>query len=214
LAAIVGSDRDSYYDVFQNDNSAIAITALSDLRTVNVPMTGLGTDPEQDVTQTSGHWRSYQLTYQNTTKDRQLHAYEVLADPVYRIDVAVEDSSFYECLRNHLDNETSVYPPSLGKSEYLAVIEDVTIDASPTRESNAGNIDSIVPVSLSETVPQPGVSYGVERSPAIMEAENGVRRTTRFDDYVFTKHSGERVKVANGADVTPVQVEDRTVVFR
>jgi CRISPR-associated protein Cas5h len=214
LAAIVGSDRDSYYDVFQADNSAIAITPLSDLRTVNIPTTGLGTDPGQDVTQTSGHWRSYQLTYQDTTKDRQLHAYEVLADPVYRIDVAVEEAAFYESLREHLDNGTSVYPPSLGKSEYLATIEDVTVDATPTRESNSDGIDSIVPVSLSETVPQPGVSYGVERSPAIMDAERGGRRTTRFDDYVFTKRSDNRVTVVNDADVTPVQVGDRTVVFR
>ncbi|WP_280535784.1 type I-B CRISPR-associated protein Cas5b [Halopenitus sp. POP-27] len=214
LAAIVGSNRDSYYDVFQSDNSAISITPLADLRTVNVPTTGLGTDPGQDVTQTRGHWRSYQITYQDTTKDRQLHAYEVLADPVYRIDVAVEDASFYESLRDHLDNGTAVYPPSLGKSEYLATIEDVTTDASPTHTSNADGIDSIVPVSLSETVPQPGVSYGVERSPAVMEAERGGRRTTRFDDYVFTKRSGERVKIADKADVTPVQVEDRTVVFR
>lgn len=214
LAAIVGSDRDSYYEVFQEDNSAIAITALSDLRTVNIPTTGVGTDPKQDVTQTSGNWRSYQLTYQDTTKDRQLHAYEVLADPAYRIDVAVEDSSFHESLRNHLDNGTSVYPPSLGKSEYLASIEDVAIDASPTRNQNADTIDSIVPVSLSDTIPQPGVSYGVERSPAIMEVESGGRRTTRFDDYVFTKRSDEQVKVADGADVTPVQIGNRTVVFR
>jgi len=214
LAAIVGSDRDSYYDIFQDDNSAIAITSLSDLRTVNVPTTGLGTDPGQDVTQTSGHWRSYQLTYQDTTKDRQLHSYEVLTDPAYRIDVAVENTDFYESLRDHLANGTSVYPPSLGKSEYLATIENVTIDSSPTRGSDFEAIDSVVPVSLSDTIPQPGVSYGVERSPAVMEAESGGRRTTRFDDYVYTKHSDERVKVADGADVTPVQVGDRTVVFR
>jgi len=214
LAAIVGSDRDSYYDIFQSDDSAVAITPLSDLRTVNVPTTGLGTDPGQDVTQTSGHWRSYQLTYQDTRKDRQLHAYEVLADPAYRIDVAVEDPSFYESLREHLDNGTSVYPPSLGKSEYLATIQNVTIDASPTPKSDSDGIDSVVPVSLSDTIPQPGVSYSVERSPAIMEAESGGRRTTRFDDYVFTKRSDEQVKVADGADVTPVQIGERTVVFR
>jgi len=54
LAAIVGSDRDSYYDVFGADTSAIAITPLFDIRTVNVPTTGLGTDPKQAVTKTAG----------------------------------------------------------------------------------------------------------------------------------------------------------------
>jgi CRISPR-associated protein Cas5h len=47
-----------------------------------------------------------------------------------------------------------------------------------------------------------------------MEADSGGRRTTRFEDFVFTKHSSEQVKVANGADVTPVQIGSRTVVFR
>ncbi len=73
---IVGADRDSYYDVFGADNAAIAITPLTDLRTVNIPTTGLGTDPGQDVTSSVGSRRSSKLTYQDTTGDRQLHAYE------------------------------------------------------------------------------------------------------------------------------------------
>jgi CRISPR-associated protein Cas5h len=215
LAAIVGADRDSYYDVFQADNSAIAITSLSDIRTVNIPTTGLGTDPKQDVTQSAGHWASYQLTYQDTTKDRQLHAYEVLADPAYRIDVALEDDAFYESLREHLTSGTSIYPPSLGKSEYLATIEDVETGHTPTEVNDQSpECDSAVPISLSQTVPQGGVSYGVERSPSVMEADSGGRRTTRFDDYVYTRRAGNKVRVSDRAEITPVEVGDRTVVFR
>src|SRR6056297_392326 len=84
LAAIVGAERDSYYDVFGADNAAIAITPLSDLRTVNIPTVGVGTDPGQSVAKTAGnHYSEYNLTYQDTTENRQLHAYEVLADPAY-----------------------------------------------------------------------------------------------------------------------------------
>jgi CRISPR-associated protein Cas5h len=216
LAAIVGADRDSYYDIFGADNSAIAITPLADLRTVNIPTTGLGTDPKQDVTTKVGHWASYQLTYQEGEGDRQLHAYEVLADPAYRIDVAVEDDDFYSDLRDHLRNGTSVYAPSLGKSEYLATIENVEIDQTPTQseEATLPSLDSVVPVSLSETIPQQGVTYSVERSPAVMEADSGGRRTTRFDDYVFTQLAENAVRVSESADVTPVDVGERTVVFR
>ena len=216
LAAIVGSDRDSYYEVFAADSSAIALTALSDLRTVNVPTTGLGTDPNQSVTRTAGSRQSNALTYQDTTGDRQLHAYEVLADPVYRIDVALEDEDYYETLRERLGNGTSHYPPSLGKSEYLCTIEDVEIGVAPSDidRGNRYEIDSIAPVSLSETEPQPSVTYGVERSPAIMEATSGGRRTTRFDDYVYTQAADTTVRVASSADITPVEIGDRTVVFR
>lgn len=216
LAAIVGAERDSYYEVFGADNAAIAITAQSDLRTVNIPTTGLGTDPKQDVTTTTGHWASYQLTYQETDRDRQLHAYEVLANPTYRIDVALEDGQFYEELKDHLTNGTSIYAPSLGKSEYLATIDDVEVDRTPTRLEGNGqvDIDSVVPISLSEAIPQGGVTYGVERSSAVMEADADGRHTTRFDDYVYTQQAGDAVRVRGDADVTPVEVGERTVVFR
>lgn len=217
LAAIVGAERDSYYDVFGADNAAIAITPLSDIRTVNIPTVGLGTDPGQDVTTTVGNYYSdYNITYQDTTKDRQLHAYEVLADPAYRIDVALEDEAFYGDLREHLEVGTAVYPPSLGKSEYLAVVENVELGRSPRRvdEDDLVDIDSVVPGSLSDAIPQGGVTYGAERSPAVMEQANGGRRTTRFDDYVYTQQADDVVRIRAGADPVPVSLGSRTVVFR
>lgn len=216
LAAIVGSDRDTYYDVFGAETSAIAITPLSDIRTVNVPTTGLGTDPKQAVTKTAGSRRSYALTYQDTGGDRQIHAYELLADPRYRIDVAVEDEVYYDKLKTRLNNGESYYPPSLGKSEYLCTIEDVKTDVTPTEIDTEGQcgIDSIVPISLSEVIPQQGVTYDIERSPAVMEATSGGRKTTRFDDYVYTRSADADVRVDSTADITPVSVGKRTVVFR
>ncbi|MFC6764980.1 type I-B CRISPR-associated protein Cas5b [Natrinema soli] len=217
LAAIVGAERNSYYDIFGANNSAIAITPLSDLRTVNIPTVGLGTDPKQDITTNVGNYYSdYTLTYQDTTKARQLHAYEVLADPAYRIDVALEDETFYSDLQEHLQAGTSVYPPSLGKSEYLAIIEDVQSARSPTEvdDDTFIDVDSIVPGSLSDTVPQGGVSYSVERSPAVMELTGGGRRTTRFDDYVYTQQADNSVRLKADADPVVVSVGSRMVVFR
>ncbi|SDJ32682.1 CRISPR-associated protein Cas5h [Halovenus aranensis] len=215
-AAIVGAERNSYYDTFGADNAAIAITPLSDLRTVNIPTVGLGTDPGQDVTTNVGNYYSeYNLTYQDTTKDRQLHGYEVLADPVYRIDIAVEDETFYSDLQDHLMSGTAVYPPSLGKSEYLAIIEDVQ-SQTPERlqPDDLVDVDSVVPGSLSDAVPQGNVTYGVERSPAVMERANGGRKTTRFDDYVYTQQAGSPVRIRSDGDPIPVQVGSRTVIFR
>lgn len=217
LAAIVGSDRDSYYGVFAADTSAIAITSLSDIRTLNVPTTGLGTDPKQSVTGTAGgSQQKYALTYQRTEGDRQLHSYEVLADPAYRIDVALEDEEYYRTLRDRLDNEESYYAPSLGKSEYLCTVENVDVDPelSAVEEADGYDIDSVVPVSLSAAEPQPGVTYGIERSPAIMKRDADGRRTTRFDDYVYTRRGDATVRVSSATGITPVEIGGRTVVFR
>jgi len=162
------------------------------------------------------YYSDYTVTYQNTTGDRQLHAYEVLADPAYRIDIAVEDETFYDRLRAHLDAGTSVYPPSLGKSEYLATIDDVVVDKAPTpiETSEYVDVDSVVPGSLSKAIPQGGVSYSIERSPAVMERAGGGRRTTRFDDYVFARQANASVRIGADTDDTPVAVSDRTVIFR
>jgi len=204
--------------VFGADDAAIAITPVTELRTVNIPTVGVGTDPGQDVTTNVGNYYSdYNLTYQNTTEDRQLHAYEVLADPAYRIDVALEDEEeFYEELRTHLESGTSVYPPSLGKSEYLATITDVEAGRTPTRitDEEIVDVDSVVPGSLADAIPQSGVTYGVERSPAVMEQAGSGRRTTRFDDYVYTQQPENAVRVRADTDAVPVSVGSRTVVFR
>jgi len=89
-------------------------------------------------------------------KTANFHAYEVLADPAYRIDVALEDEEFYEELRTHLESGTSVYPPSLGKSEYLATITDVEAGRTPTRitDEEIVDVDSVVPGSLADAIPQ------------------------------------------------------------
>lgn len=215
LAAIVGADRNSYYHIFTEDNASVAITPVSDIRTINIPTTGIGTDPKQDITTTARKRRNYSLTYQDTTGDRQLHAYEVLVNPTYRVDIALETESFYKELREHLTAGTSVYPPSLGKSEYLATISDVQTENEPSRiaYSDVNDIDSVAPTSLSNTVPKGNVTYEIERSPAVMERDDGGRRTTRFDDYVYTLRAEETVRV-DDQTLTPVKVENRTVVFR
>lgn len=213
LAGIVGVARDDYYDVFGEESSAVAITPESPLRVINIPTTGVGTDPKKETAPTAGSSRSRSITYQDTTQNRQIHNYEVIVDPDYRIDIAVEDEDFYTELRTHLEAGTSTYPPSMGVSEYLASIEYLGESTVEQPSESSREVDSVVPCSLSEVIPQPGVSYRVERSPAIMERHRGGRRTTRFDDIVYTPDPEASIKLANN-DLMPVDVDGRQVVFR
>lgn len=212
LAAIVGAPRDTYYETFGEDQSAVAITPLTDLRSLNIPTTGVGTDPDAAASQRAGSRRSRSIMYQDTTQHRQIHNYEVLVDPAYRIDVAVEDDSFYTDLRTHLESGTSTYPPSMGLSEYLASVEYLG-EHQVERVPESTPVDSVVPVSLADTIPQPGVAYRIERSPAIMEQHGGGRRTTRLDDLVYTPHAGDSVQFDSDG-VHAVSVGDSAVVFR
>jgi CRISPR-associated protein Cas5h len=217
LAAIVGADRDSYYGSFGSDNAAVAITPLTRLRTLNIPVTALGTDPGKSYSQTAGSRRSQLVRFQDTSGPRQIHVYETLVDPAYRIDVAVEDEAFYTALREMLEDGESHYPPSLGLSEHLATVEllDTEAHPKPVTGDDPVVVDAVVPGTLQDVVPQPGVEYVTERSSAVMEAAGGGRRTTRFDDCVFTPSAETGVKVAPADLEYPVaEVRGKTVVFR
>lgn len=212
LAAIVGAPRDSYYDTFGEGRSAIAITPLTELRSINVPTTGVGTDPDAATAQTAGSSRSRSITYQDTTQHRQIHNYEVMVDPAYRLDIAVKDEAFYTDLREHLEAGTSTYPPSMGLSEYLASV-DYLGEYQTEQISEAERVGSVVPVPLADTIPEPGVAYRIERSPAIMEQYRGGRRTTRFDDIVYTPHPDDTIRFES-EDIKAASVDGSTVVFR
>lgn len=217
LSAIVGAPRDSYYGVFSDDGAAIAITPLTDLRTINVPTIALGTDPKQSVTKMAGSRRSKALTYQDSRQGQQIHVYETLVDPEYRVDVALEDEAFYDNLQGMLERGESHYPPSMGLSEYLADVELLDANSQPVREKSDSpvDVDSAAPASIADTIPQPGVQYSTERSPAVMESISGGRRTTRFDDYVYAPSAEHSVRLSKDAvDATPVNVGGKTVIFR
>lgn len=169
------------------------------------------------MTQTAGNRRSQQVRYLDTTASRQIHVYETLADPVYRVDVAIEDEDFYEELRTHLERGTSHYPPSMGLSEHLATVEHLDSETEPTPVTGDDPVavDSVVPGTLKNVVPQAGVEYVTERSAAVMESSGGGRRTTRFDDLVFTPGADSTVKIApSDLDWPVATVGDTTVVFR
>ncbi|WP_247005157.1 type I-B CRISPR-associated protein Cas5b [Halosolutus gelatinilyticus] len=215
LAAIAGVRRDGYYDVFAPDSSAIAITPIDTVRTVTQPTLGLGTHPGETMVDAGGTGRkTIKVKYPDSTDNRQIHSYELLIDPAYRIDVAVEDERFYGVLKHRLETGTSYYPPSMGLSEHLAWIEtgengEVEFETDTVTTDGTVAVDSAVPDGVDDVVLQPDVRCDVERVPAYMEAYDGGRRTTGFIDYAFSDGELE----LRPESVTPTTVGDRTVVF-
>lgn len=218
LAAVVGRDRDSYYETFARGCSGIAVQPLSPFRSINLP--------ENSLTTSSAGLKSVNargkvtIRYPDPTADRQRSNYEVLVDPAYRIDVWTADGAFYETLRDRLAAGESHYTPSLGLSEHLAEIDyhgEFTASAVDTDGPVA--VDSAVP-DPDGVVPDPDVSFGTERSPGYMErtdepGEHPGRRTTGFLTHAYpvgdTADDGLPELVVDG--VTAHEVDGRTVVF-
>jgi CRISPR-associated protein Cas5h len=220
LAAIVGAERDSYYDTFSIESSSVAITPLSALQTTNMAMNGVTTADEnlrRPRSQRRGRSRTgLQIEYPDTTANRQQQNYEYLVDPAYRIDVAVEDEMFASMLDEHLERGEYVYTPSLGVSECLATVtyEGITQPSpiDPTTRDQI-EVDSAVPNSTDAVIPEGRIE--TERSPAAMEkVDSGGRKTTAFTSYAFSPESNPITVLANDSVTQPVAtVGDRTVMF-
>ena len=205
IAAVLGEPRDSYYDTFSPDSSAIAISPLSKLQTIAIPMLTLPTE-EGDIKTTEGVSGKTVVDPETIAEERKRRTFEYVVDPAYRIDVVLNDHETYTRLKDTLNDGRSVYTPYLGKSECLASIEDVTTTEVEDPD-DVDTVDSIVPEEY--VVPTPGEPLRMERTPAYMEADGNSRRTTGYLSYAFAA-GDEEIAVSNA----PLEnVDDRTVCF-
>lgn len=205
LAAVLGEPRDSYYDTFSKDSSAIAISPKCELETQSIPQLTLPTS-EGDITSPTGVSGKTVIDPEVIAEERKRRTFEYIVDPAYRIDVVLDDSETFDRLAEFLHAGKSTYTPSLGKSECLASIDEVT---QPTVEAGGDTeaVESTVPEK--HVAPTPGEPLRMERTPAYMEADNGGRRTTDFISYSFAP-----VNEPLTAPSAPVHsVEDRSVCF-
>ncbi|MFP8954198.1 type I-B CRISPR-associated protein Cas5b [Natrialbaceae archaeon A-arb3/5] len=210
LAAVLGIERDGYYDLFGRGRSAIAIEPVREIRTINMPMNTLST-ADGNLQSLNGRGK-ISVKLPDPTTLRQQHNYEVLVDPAYRIDVALADDERYRELRAALEDGRSHYVPSLGLSEYLAEIEyhgQFEVESSSADRDQQVDVDSAVPDAVEDVILDEGTRCEVEESPAFMAADAGGRTTTAFTTYTYNPDA-DPLSVRN---VEAATVDDRTVVF-
>lgn len=206
IAAMLGIRRDGYYDLFAPGESLVAIEPITELRTMNLPVNTLST---ANLTSLNPRGK-LSVKLPNPSKPRKQHNYEVLVDPAYRIDVWLADDERYDQLRALLKSGESYYVPSLGLSEYLAVINyhgEFSIASGPGSETVA--VDSTVPQAVDSIIPEPDTRYQIEQTPAFMQCDDGGRTTSAFVSYAYNPDGGSlRLR-----DLTPHIVDGRAVVF-
>lgn len=196
LAGIMGMPRDSYYDLFTPESSAISVVPKEMPHTYTMGITTVNTKADDAIQylpqERSWHHGSEMLTPESYVKyDRQRDTYEMLVDPVYRIYVGLQDEDIHGELLDRLKNSRYHYSPSLGLSECIADISSVEVHSVEPAETDA--VDSAT-YDDSAVVPRPGVTVKRERAALYMEAIDGGRRTTEFGNITY----------ATGDDSLPV----------
>ena len=214
IGAILGKPRDSYYDTFAPDASAIAIEPLVPLRTMQIPMLTLPTD-EGDIQQAAGLDGKTIVAPEKIERERKRRTFEYVVEHAYRIDVVLTDEETRDELQDRLLTNSSVYTPCLGKTECLARINadreiesasdiEFTVESAPEEITH---VDSIAPETA--FAPAMGESYEMERTPTYMERDGRSRKTTGYASYAFAS-DGEPLLVSNAEASI---VDGRTVCF-
>ena len=208
LAAVLGIERDGYYDLFGPERSAIAIEPVQEIRTINMPMNTLST-AAGNLQSLNGRGK-LSVKLPDPTTLRQQHNYEVLVDPAYRIDISLKNDDRYRELQETLEAGKSHYVPSLGLSEHLAEIEyHGEFNVEPGPDLDPVEVDSAVPNAVDNVILDAGTRCQVEESPAFMARDAGGRTTTDFTAYTYNPDAGP-LTVKN---VEPTRVDGRSVIF-
>lgn len=201
LAAILGLERDSYYETFAPGMSAIAIGIDHPLRTRTIPVLEL---PTVEGTHFESKANNTLISPDTSLKNRQQRLREYVVDPAYTIAVALADADTYERLRRHLSEGTSVYTPALGTSECLASIDyagEVTVTKTAA--------EAVASVAIDE-IAAPTSRFDIERVPYQFEATSNGRKPSAFASYVY-RDDDSPITLAD--DATAYAVDGRSMVF-
>ncbi|HSF51954.1 MAG TPA: type I-B CRISPR-associated protein Cas5b [Nitrososphaeraceae archaeon] len=168
VAAILGLDRDSYYDDFSNENCKIGINLLSPIR-----KTYIG----QNLIDTKKGFYLWDISENQRTQI----LFEVLKDVKFRLYLWLKDTTLFQLLENHLNNHTSVYTPYFGLANMLANFHFIDRYKNiKKKEANNTNVSTIVPESFG-VKSIPGHRIGRIKMPLYFDKE----RTPSFDTLIY-----------------------------
>lgn len=185
VSSILGFERDSYYDIFNEDNSKIGINILNPVKKTRFNLNYINTKV------------GFYLNDINPKQGlrTQVRA-EFLKDPKFRIYISLNDNDLMDELFDLLYNHQSIYTPYLGISECIANFELVGDDFFTIEKEYGENIqiDSVLLKNASKIIIEPGKKYGLIKSPGFMNSE---RVVTNYMEHYF-EEKGNSILVSQG----------------
>lgn len=183
ISSILGFEKDSYHDIFNQNNSKLGLRILNPIKKMNINLNYINTKD------------GFLLSDIKKNPRVQVQA-EFLKDVKYRIYVSLNDKNIMDDLFSLINNHKSIYTPCLGISECLANFELVYDDLLDLNEKTGENVDinSIILKEDYNIVIEPNRKYGVVKSPGFMNSE---RIVSKFLEYYY-EENGNTIKIASG----------------
>lgn len=181
LAGILGYERDSYYELFKEDNSKIGLKIINPIKKTRINLNYINTK------------EGFILKDINKNSKRTQIPAEYLKDVKYRFYVKLNDLELMDRLYNLIKEHKSIYTPYLGISECIAnfsLAGEGIYDGLKMKEYNV-DIDSVIIKKDSSILIEKDKKYGIIKSPGFF---NSKREVTEFIEYYY-EESGKSIKV-------------------
>lgn len=169
VSAMVGLERDSYYEIFSSKNTRYAIRIINPIKKVRINLSLIDT-------------KKGLYLWDIKKNPRTLIPFEFLKNSRYRIYFWTEHSGIYKKLKLFLERHQSFYTPYLGISELIANFEYVReFDDIEMRKGNA-ELHTVLRKDKANFIVEEGKRYGLERIPLFMDNNRVVRE---YADIIF-----------------------------
>lgn len=182
IASILGYPRNSYYDLFQKENSKIGLKIINPIKKTRINLNYINTKNNMLLlSEIKGNGKRTQVPA------------EFLKNVKYRIYLSLDDEEIMNKLYNTLKEHKSVYTPYLGITECLANFSLVGKGIYSTESIKGNNVDinSVVLKESGNIKIEPKKRYGVIKSPGFMEDDRSV---TSFLEYYY-ESMGNTIKL-------------------
>ncbi|WP_308574344.1 type I-B CRISPR-associated protein Cas5b [uncultured Methanosphaera sp.] len=181
ISCILGYSRDSYYELFQPENSKIGLKIINPIKNTRINLNYINTKLGMNLSDIEGNGKRTQVPA------------EFIKDPKYRIYVSLDDEKIMKQLYTLLNEHKSIYTPCLGISECLAdfkIIDNKIYTVKPQKDENV-SIDSIVLKDSGRIQIEKGKRYGVVKSPGFF---NNNRSVSEFLEFYY-ESKGNPIKL-------------------
>lgn len=205
ISAILGLDRDSYYEKFSNERFQVAIDLKKPLKKDKVNKNQL------KIKKRSSGVVGYNKDWPSELERIQV-PFEVVKKPKYQIYFSHSNEKLLKEVRNNLKEGKSIYTPYLGISEFIAQFRYEGEFETRKKKKKEEKIDSVVPEPfLDKIIPEEEKKYEREKVPAEMGLiEKGKeRKTTSYKSIVF-ETQGTPITVENPQYH---EIGDKSVLF-
>ena len=199
IAAILGLERDSYYGLFEDNNSAIALQILNPIKKVTM---------NQNLIDTKTGF----YLWDNDGQRTQI-PFEYLKEPKYRIFVWLEDEAMFRKLCEFVRQRKTTYTLYMGITEHIAQFQPYKggCHKAVKRETKENvKIDSIIPLPAKLDILKAGESkvIGYAKVPGFFQGKNRVVR--KYLEFYYEENgkpleikAGEYYRVGDEHNVIP-----------